>query len=271
MNITLLMTTRNRLAPVRRLFESLRVQTCQTFTLLLGDQNPQGYLNALLAEYQNVFPIRHIFLSPQGLSRARNALLPYADGDIIALTDDDCYYAPESLEHVVDFFANISDACALTGNPNDLLPEYAQWGENRFSIFRNAPSWVIFLRATAVRSTGFFDDSLGIGSDGPYQSGEETDYLLRIWKGNIGSIQRRGNVRIFHDMISITDTNAIMKAYGYALGRMKLLRKHEFPLWFKLSNILYPLACLAQEGLIAWPYRRAMFWGRLKGIFQRGI
>lgn len=268
--ITLLATTRGRLEPVRRLFESLETQTCHDFMLLLGDQNPRGYLDGLVAEYRDTFLIEHVYLSPQGLSHARNMLLPYVIGDVVALTDDDCHYAPDCLERVTELFDANPQMSALVGNANGRTSTLViEQKESRISLFRNAPSWVLFFRTTVMREVGYFDENLGIGSSGPYQSGEETDYLLRVFASGRGSILRSSDVCVFHDDFSSDHPSLVAKTKGYALGRMYLLRKHDFPLWFKLANVLYPLIRLPFDGGHAWPYRKNMFLGRLRGLFQR--
>lgn len=269
LHVTLLATTRGRRELIARLFESLKKQTCRNFTLLLGDQNPEAYLSSVISEYEKAFPIERIFLAPQSLSEARNVLLSHVRGQVVALTDDDCYYAPDCLEHVVNFFGSRTDAAALIGNANGavsaLVPDQE---ESRFSIFRNAPSWVLFFRASAMRKVGLFDVDMGIGSPGLYQSGEETDYLVRLLDAGVGPILRAPAVRVYHDEYSPNDSALYSKAYGYARGRMYLLRKHGFPLWFKLVNVVYPLLRIPCERCHAWSYRKAMFWGRLVGFFK---
>lgn len=270
-HITLLATSRGRKEPVRRLLESLRHQTWRDFTLLLGDQNPEPYLSELLAEYEKYFPIKCIHLEPLGLSKARNALLPYVSGDIIALTDDDCHYAPNCLEQVATLFRKHAHMAALVGNANALAPTCAtEKTQNRFSVFKNAPSWTLFFRAEVMRLTGNFDENMGIGSDGPYLSGEETDYLLRVLDTKMGNVLRISAVHVFHDEICSEDLALPAKAYGYGLGRMHVLHKHNFPLWFKLANLGYPLIRALIEGSKTWPYRKAMFKGRLKGLLGKG-
>lgn len=268
LHITLLATTRGRKEPVIRLLDSLCLQSYKNFTLLLGDQSSDASFNDLLALYAEQISIERIPLEPQGLSKARNALLPYVKGDIVALTDDDCHYAPDCLAQVADLFNSHSDMAGLIGNCNGLSKAYqTAHQENRFSVFRDAPSWALFFRAGAMRMTGGFDEGLGIGSNGPYQSGEETDYLLRVLNANVGKILRSSSAHVFHDTFNFNDPNLLPKAYGYGVGRMHLLHKHKMPLWFRLANLFYPIVRVLLEGGKTWPYRKAMFKGRLKGAF----
>lgn len=270
-HITLLATSRGRKEPVRRLLESLRHQTWRDFTLLLGDQNPEPYLAELLAEYEKDFSIKRIPLEPLGLSKARNALLPHVSGDVVALTDDDCHYAPNCLEQVATLFRKHTRMAALVGNANALTPACSvEEIQNKFSVFKNAPSWTLFFRADVMCIAGNFDENMGIGSCGPYLSGEETDYLLRVLDTKMGNVLRIPAVHVFHDTFCFEDPALPAKAYGYGLGRMYVLRKHKFPLWFKFANLSYPLIRALIEGSKTWAYRKAMFKGRLKGLLEKG-
>lgn len=267
-HITLLTTSRGRKEPVIRLLDSLCLQSYKNFTLLLGDQSSDASFDDLLASYAGKINIERIPLEPQGLSKARNALLPYVKGDIVALTDDDCYYAQNCLEQVADLFNSHCDMAGLIGNCNGHSKAYPkERQENCFSVFRDAPSWALFFRADAMRMTGDFDEELGIGSNGPYQSGEETDYLLRVLNANVGKILRSSSVHVFHDTFDFNDPSLLSKAYGYGVGRTHLLHKHKMPLWFQMANLIYPIVRVLLEGGKTWPYRKAMFKGRLKGAF----
>ena len=49
----------------------------------------------------------------------------------------------------------------------------------RENLWNRAISFTIFLRRAVVERAGSFDERLGLGSDGPSSSGEETEYLVR--------------------------------------------------------------------------------------------
>jgi hypothetical protein len=55
---------------------------------------------------------------------------------------------------------------------------------------------------------------------------------------------------------------------------MYLLRKHSLPLWFRLANVLYPLAALLPDipraVLPVIAYRRRMFAARLAHFQEKG-
>lgn len=270
-HITLVVTTYKRTDLLRRLFVSLVQQQYTNFTVLLGDQNPEHYLHDILKEFANTLTIEHHYIQQQSLSRARNMLLPFATGDLIAFTDDDCYYATNTLKNIVGHFSAQDSPTVFIANANgSARASQAYSRENKFSVFNNAPSWVLFFRKCVIDTLGPFDESLGIGCSSPYQSGEETDYVLRALEQHY-TVSRNPDAFVYHDAPDYAAPHVFAKTFSYALGRMYLLKKHNFPLWFKLANVLYPLALLPldaiRQGKQAACYRWAMFKGRLQGLF----
>lgn len=275
MHLCLIMTTRGRdNAVLERFFYSLAQQEYRDFELILGDQNLPGHLDPLLRKYERLFPCKRIFLSPCGLSEARNRLLSVATGEYVALADDDCYYAPDSFARLVYYAERYPEAAALIANGSSEVNAFlgakleSPKRLSRYGVFKNAPSWCIFLRRDVLMAVGPFDENMGIGAKTPWQSGEETDILLRIITAR-KAVYRMPSVRVFHDALPVTD-GALAKMEAYGMGRMYLLHKQGFPFWFKLANILYPLCIMVLElpkhRLNAVRRRFAIFKGRMKGF-----
>ena len=274
MHICLLVTTRNRTALLERFLESLIAQRYRDFSLLLGDQNPPGVLDALLARYAGAFPIQVVPLAPCGLSEARNALLPLAKGDFIALADDDCHYADDTLEQLQRYSEAAPDAGAVVGtgfsqpvaSAGHLKPARSL---SRYGVFNRAPSWCIFIRGDVARQVGGFDVNMGLGAPTPWKSGEETDYLVRVLNAGY-KVYRGPSIHVFHDAMGMSKED-MPKIYSYGMGRMYLLFKHNFPIWFSLANIVHPffriLAALPYSGFRDAGARLATVRGRFNGFF----
>ncbi len=134
--------------------------------------------------------------------------------------------------------------------------------------FSRAGTCVQFFRSEAVKAAGPFDTVLGPGNGLPYGCGEDTDYLLRVREAGF-PVRRVSSVHVFHPEPADSYPSP-EKVNAYAAGRMYLLKKHAFPLWFRLANILYPLLRLpfdgARHGIEAVKYRWRMFIGRLRNF-----
>jgi glycosyltransferase involved in cell wall biosynthesis len=267
--VSLLVATFGREEPLGRLFSSLNQQTYQNLEVLIADQNPPGFLDDAVRSLDEHIAVQHIVLQERGVSQARNALLPLAHGDIIAFPDDDCWYAPGTLERVARLFEREPQAGGLivawAEGPRPQAVSETVKNVTAISAFQRAGTLVQFYRRTLLQGL-FFDPVLGPGTNLPYGCGEDTDYLLQVL-GKGANVLKIPDVLVFHPEPDLQCEQLAAKVESYARGRMYLLRKHKFPFWFVLVNILYPLSRVPYEGLKAWQYRKSMFLGRLRGFF----
>ncbi len=269
MHISLAIATIHRQQELERLLDSLCQQNYKDFEVLIADQNPDNFLEPIVKNYRGRLQISRIACKPCGVSSARNVLFPHIKGQIVAFPDDDCWYSPETLEMVVRFFTNTPSAGALLGLWVDKpVHKYEKSQEikslQRIHFFRGSATYVQFYRRTIIDVVGYFDPILGPGTNLPYGCGEDTDYILRAAK--IASIWHVPTVRIYHPLPLINKPQK-EKIFAYGAGRMYLLRKHKFPLWFHWANIIFPLYRIIIEGPRAFKYRWYMFLSRLKGFF----
>ncbi|WP_308620320.1 glycosyltransferase [uncultured Desulfovibrio sp.] len=238
--LDLLVATRGRVRELDRLLASLERQTYRNFHIFLADQDEPGYLDDMLARHTSL-PLTRVMLPSRGVSIARNILLERARGDILVFPDDDCWYAPETLERVCAAFAEHPSCGALLGvwSPS---PEVAVRGISsgvvgRVGLFRLAGTCVQFFRREAVAGLRF-DPLLGPGTGLPYGCGEDTDYLLHAHERT--EVRRDVRIRVFHPSPR-EQLPAPQKVASYAAGRMYLLKKHRFSSLFMAFNVLYPL------------------------------
>lgn len=268
----LVLTSTGREAELRRLLRSLRDQEMKDFIIFSGDQSA-GKLDRLWPEFQDL-PLVVIPLPRRGVSWARNALSRIAlagNPEFVAYPDDDCWYAPDTLQKAASALAKKKSGLdALVGSwsaGSGKRPRDRTGAISRYSAFSRGETYVQFYRASLVRNVGEWDESLGPGTGLPYGCGEDTDFLLRALKLS-DRIMRVPEVRVFHPLPGMGH-QLRDRWISYARGRMRLLRKHNFPLMFRLANVLWPLARIPLERPGRWPYRLAMFSGRLTGLLER--
>lgn len=284
---TLIVATLGRADCLPRLFNSFVAQKHANFEVIIVDQNPPGALDDIIERYREKLHITRIFSAP-GLSRARNAGLAAAKGDIVAFPDDDCQYVPNTLACAIKALARtdvavgrqISDDGAGSGAKKKKSRDLRTETENknsppvhvessRTAVLKNAPSITLFFRKEVITAVGGFDESLGLGAGTIWGSGEDSDYLIRAFDAGF-IVARAPALEVRHPDIDRTLPDTARKAYAYSQGRMYLLHKHHFPVWFKMANVFYPLVVLpgelARHGWGAARYRWAMFRGRLKGL-----
>lgn len=267
-HLALCIATVGRVTELDRLLTSLEQQTCTAFHIYLADQNAPGTLDAMLQKHADL-QITRILLPSRGVSTARNALLSLiGEEEFIIFPDDDCWYAPDTLAQVAEAFQRHPQAGTVMGKSIDTSPVSPPCGQDtpvsQIGTFKNGETYLQFFRAEVVKDLRF-DPRLGPGIGLPYGCGEDTDYLLEAHKR--APVWRCPSIRVFHPSPD-THVPSDAKIASYAAGRMYLLKKHAFPLWFRCANVLYPLCMLPldalRKGRKAARYRWRMFVERLR-------
>ena len=264
---SLLIATVRRRTELEKLLFTLRQQQYQHIQIIIADQNPPSSLEDLHAQFSDL-PLQIIPVPDKGVSQARNAIIPLAEGSYIAFPDDDCWYAPDTLAQVAEAFQRHPQAGTVMGKSIDASPASPSCGQDapvsQIGTFKHGETYLQFFRAEVVKDLRF-DPRLGPGTGLPYGCGEDTDYLLEAHKR--APVWRCPSIRVFHPSPD-THVPSDAKIASYAAGRMHLLKKHAFPLCFRCANVLFPLAMLPldalRKGRKAARYRWRMFVERLR-------
>lgn len=270
------MATIGRIEEVNRFLMSLENQTYKNFELIVVDQNQDNRLESILIKYKYKFNILWL-KSEKGLSIARNVGLKYITGDIVAFPDDDCWYPSDLLEKVVAKFHSNPKLDGLTGrvideNGHESCGNFLKRdvAVNKYNVFRTSISITIFLKKEVVIAVGDFNPMLGSGSVSIYQSGEETDYILRALNKNF-FIYYYYDIVVHHKNPIKTSNSTISRAIYYGCGYGKLLMIYKYPLWFKLKALLRPfggsILYLCSLRYKEAKYHWNVFKGRIKGMY----
>lgn len=257
---SLITCTVDRTAPLERLLRSLTQQTDRGFELVLVDQNQDGRLQALIEAFRCSLPIVHV-KSARGLSLARNKGIELARGDFIAFPDDDCHYPPLLLEHVRKRFASTPAVDFLTGRTTDtsgnaslgtFLRQDSQI--DRWNVWKAGNSNTVFVRRSVTEAGSRFKEELGAGASTPFQSGEESAFLLdAIAKGSSGRYFR--DIIVYHDQVGETD---VRRARRYARGMGRVLALYRYPRAHVAIRLMRP-ALRAVIGLASLNLRIARY------------
>jgi glycosyltransferase involved in cell wall biosynthesis len=266
----LIVATYGRSMEVRRLLESLVDQQGQSLRVILVDQNQDGRLEPIVQDYRDRLRIDHIRTLPRGVSQARNVgLSVLRDESLVAFPDDDCCYEQATLPNATSHFEANPAIAAIIGAwypigetyPPKPVPTRVRY-VGRFQAIGVSSTITLFFRRSAIDAINGFDETLGPGAGTPWSSSEDTDYFLRA-AGLKGAVTLTNDVRVFHPRVDGSTPGFETKAYGYGRGRMRILRKHNYPLWFQLANILHPLLAAMLSPPAVRRFRWHLFRGRL--------
>jgi glycosyltransferase involved in cell wall biosynthesis len=264
----LIVATVDRVEQLERRFASLDRQTHRRFRLLLIDQNEDDRLDQLLGDHSALDVQR--LRSARGLSRARNAALPRVAADIVAFPDDDCTYPPDLLERVARRFAEDGRLDGLTGRAADVHGHSSPSWENaaarltRDNLWNRAISFTIFLRSSVLEGVGAFDEQLGLGSQMPWSSGEEIEYLVR-------AVDDGRRIEYDPELVVLHDDKISPRAVGGRDGASigYILRKHRYPIATVGKMLIRPLGgalvALARGDLERAAFHVATLRGRVRG------
>ncbi|HVO63230.1 MAG TPA: glycosyltransferase family A protein [Terriglobales bacterium] len=229
--ISLVVCTIGRKSDLDRFLSSLDRQNCRDFEVLVVDQNDDDRVTELIQRHPGLAVV-HLH-SARGLSRARNVGLALASGDLIGIPDDDCWYPPDLIAGVCKWFRAHPEYGGLSVIKRDADGKLVgpRWPEGSCEItvsnvFDCAISSTIFLRRAVALRVGAFKENIGVGADTRYQSGEESDYLLRAMENGF---------RLFFDPSMIVRHPRLdsidrlrQVTYPFALGFGYVLRSHSY-------------------------------------------
>jgi glycosyltransferase involved in cell wall biosynthesis len=233
--ISLIVSTIQRVDEPGRLLCSLEEQTAGDFEVevIVVDQNADDRLVALLRAHPRL-AIRHLRSAP-GLSRARNVGLRAARGSLIAIPDDDCWYPQDLLASVLAWFDShplfgLLGTAIRTGDDRPSGPRSPALSCRctRSNVWRCAVSTALFFRRTVADSVGDFNEEIGVGAASPYQSGEETDYVLRAFENGF-EMWYEPSFTVHHPPLD-SMTRLRKTSYPFALGTGRVLGMHGYPL-----------------------------------------
>lgn len=270
--LSLIVATVNRTEELFQLFESLAVQTCQDFEVIVVDQNTDDrilpYLEIAMAMGLN---LTHLKNYPANLSLARNIGLNAATADLIGFPDDDCWYEPDLLEQVVKRFS-AEDAPAGVGvrwlEEGDPPISATRLTWERSKVFRDIPvtSFTLFFHKKLFDQIGDFDARLGIGLW--FGSAEETDLVLRALYA--GALLAYEPSAVVHHPVRkpVIDRHALIAARYRARGTGALWAKHDLPKWVILRGLVAPVLRPLLQGSIGaeLAHGYAEMLGRLDGL-----
>ncbi len=275
LKFSLICATLGRRAELTCFLRSISKINRNDFEVLVIDQNADGFLDATLNPFKSQFNLQHL-KSKKGLSCARNIGLKKAKGQIVAFPDDDCWY-PKSLLNEVESRLNQDPSFAgITGSCIDEnhAPSVNRWSETpglltQRNLWNKAVSISIFLKKEWIEQTQGFDENLGAGADSPYQSGEETDLLLRLLKKD-AKIYYDPEIKVGHPNVQMKwNKKTIQRGKTYGRGLGYLLKKHHFSFLQVLPMLIRPLGGFVLS-LFTIRFGKAFFhWnvfqGRIKG------
>lgn len=227
--LSLVIATRNRAARLNQMIDALAVvEGIGDTDVIVVDSASTDDTAAVLERLRRDAPFRFTLLREvkPGVTRAQNAAIRQATGDVIVFTDDDCFPERSFLAEMRRVFERNDVGYAggriLLYNPDDypltinastetvIYPPYSFIGTGHISGANMA------FRREVLREIGGFDERLGAG--GPLRAAGDIDVQGRAsahgWRGGYFP-----GPTVYHDHgRKAADARALELRYAYGLG-----------------------------------------------------
>ncbi len=275
MKFSLIVATFGRSLELQHLFESIVAQRYSELEVIVVDQNLDDRVLRVVDTFMGRLNLVRIVSLP-GATRARNAGLAVATGEIIGFPDDDCWYPEGLLVKVAAFLERNDKWDGVIGHTVDASGQTTlPWkdGAGALSLamsWRRSVTYVYFLKRAAALAAGGFDESLGPGAGTPWGAGDDNDFMLRTLKRG-ARVYFDPGIAVHHPpLFQGFDATALAKRASYARADGRVLRKHPMPVWWVSAFFCVPLV----RFLLALPscnggrlrFHWTTFVGRIEGF-----
>lgn len=226
MRFSLMLATLNRSKEIRECLSSLKKQTCNDFEVIVIDQSEDELTKDVVNEFYDL-NIQYFKVDFKGLSKARNFGLNYAKGDYCCLLDDDAVYSKQYLseaKEMIDKYGEIVISGMILSSEDYKTPFVKYKNANNrcklnvSDILTCCPSAALAFPTSSITKAGYFDERLGVGNK--FASGEETDFLLRLYDAGY-EIYFCKEMVAFHPIKPVTSLSLIYRHY---LGKGALFK-----------------------------------------------
>jgi GT2 family glycosyltransferase len=287
MRVSVLLSTCNRCDKLRSLLDTLKTSGMAGMTeteVLVIDNGSTDATKQVVAEYTSLEnPIfRYLFEGKPGKSRALNAGIREAKGEILAVTDDDCIPGPGWVQNILREFDSDPELSVLGGRvelydekdlpQTILLLNYPILVKSVRQVFE--PTVIganMAFRKTVLTATHGYDPLLGPGSI--CKAAEDIDLVYRSLRKGF-KIAYSPEVIIFHNHGRRTKLEEDKTSFAYAFGRGALYAKHILRFDFRIVPIafreLYGLTKTLTKGVITrtrFPYHQLALPAIVSGAF----
>lgn len=205
---------------INQLLETLENQSYKDFEVIFVTQDNHEKVKNIICQYRNL-DIKQIQMNIKGLSRARNKGLKEALGEIVILSDDDCWYPINAFEVIVNTFIERRSAKIVLSQIYD--PEQNIFYKNynstegyikhKLQLMSKSSIEVAFKKDLLMYKN--FDERLGLGSE--FICGEEVDFLLNNYEKE--AIFYKPEITVYHKKKENGSSNKQIIAKGAIYGK----------------------------------------------------
>lgn len=266
--ISAVIATYKRRVELERLFDSVIRNSIDRIELIVVDQNLDGLIDELIADFKDRLDIQHIKMTEANQSKARNLGASRAKYPIICFPDDDCWFDNHALNNVINYFDNnpSTDLLIINWKQNPIIHNQSFTVTLKHLVtFRSVGyvTYVQFFNKGIFQKLGGFVETIGIGKY--IGGGEDSELVFRAAKQNL-SIYYHAGIGVNHKYIPVTTRDLpVIRARQRAMGLM--YAEYNVPGFVVVKGLAAPLI----KAAFCLNIRKAkeyynMFLGRKEGF-----
>ena len=242
---SIIICTCGRKAELELLLQSIRNQKCDDSEIIIFDHNSGNGIEDIVSEFNDL----NIILRKRpggGLSESRNMGIEIAKGEYCAFPDDDCIYPDGELLKIKNKLEKTA-VDALSCLIVDTSGKFSSGGimsRKKWIKITQRNAWTcgnssgLFIRREALQAIGGFNTHLGIGAKTDFQSGEDTEILLRMITGKM-SVFYTADSYVVHPKLKWQKN--FRRAYLYGCGGGWVLAHYKYTLSFVLLATVWKI------------------------------
>lgn len=272
-------TTVGRWDALRGLLDDLANQSQRPYAVAIAhhDAGAADQLEVLVGSYADKLAITTV-VSPRGISNGRNAAAGMFGDDVdwLWFPNDTSRIDGDFLERVALHLEPEFAVCAVQlvdmEGPRNVLPPPGTPVDRR-NIWGPIEPATLFRRRDFLRAGGF-DPGIGSGAGTPWQAGEGTDLLFRMWEADAFAIAWVDDVsvRAQTEFAHLTPEERRRKNRYYGRGTGYLYRRWKYPAWQRFRHVVgAALMPLRNPGKFQLRDGLALTIGRAEGVFGRVV
>lgn len=271
-------TTVGRWDHICLLLDDLAAQTFPPHTVSIAyddNEHAAAGLERVKREFSPKLNIRTV-VKHGGSTAGHNTAVSVLDDEVdwIYLLTDNCRLEPDLLERLAPHCATPATLCAMrlvdADGSRNKVPTPGTEFNRRNAWSAVVPAMVISRRH--YEAIGGFDTTIGSGSESPWQSGDETDLVLKLAQADDFSIRWVPEITVtgHTDFTHLTPEERRRKLRNYGRGTGYMFRRWDYPARDKL-RFLAGAASLPLREPKKYKFRDGLVLliGRSEGILGR--
>lgn len=234
MKLSIIIPTINRTIELQALLYSIERYVLNIeYEVIIIDQNPSGFLDSIITEFNEKLNLKHHVVLFKGLSKAKNYGAKEAVGEYLSFPDDDCTIYENTYKTAFEILQR-EDCDMVFGKCVD------EKGANSVVNFKNYEYFLCtknmlggFVEATVVCKKEIFDnfkfdENMGAGTF--FGAEEGFDWLYRILTESSTKAVFSPEIKFYHPQVILSkgDLSALNRVFKYRCGTAYLCHKHHF-------------------------------------------